>query len=77
MTRRDLVAREMRARIMRRAQTHPSTCWTGKLQYVSQREASQALRAQRRTSHHDTAGLVPYQCDHCTKWHTGHGLGDP
>lgn len=67
--------RERIARIMRRATTQPSTCWTKKIQHRSEHEATQAIRGLRRREDPNADGLIPYRCNHCRKWHTGHGLG--
>lgn len=74
MTRRDAVSRELRARIMRRTSTHPNTCPTGKIQYISQREASAIIRGRHRRNDPEAEGLNAYRCNRCTKWHIGHGI---
>lgn len=68
--------RERIARIMRRASITPTTCWTGKMQHRSEHDAAEAIKGLRRRGSPDAAGLVAFKCDSCSKWHTGHGLGN-
>lgn len=79
MTRRDGgVSRQIRTRIMRRTQSRPSTCWTGKIQHPSEHEAAKQIRSIRRRNTTEAEGLTAYRCDSCRKYHIGHGLGgDP